>query len=104
MWKQGFLYSVGEQLSLSGCPADHTALSENAEQWERLALGVVNVAGYIRDIFVCQHPNFVFRFDPKLETRNTKFLCYFSGLPQCSPPFGAALCSGERGYREGFSI
>ena len=44
MWKQSFLYSVGEQLSLSGCPADHTALSENAEQWERLALGVVNVA------------------------------------------------------------
>ena len=35
------------------------------EQWEQLVLGVVNVAGCIRDVFVCQHPVFV--FPPKLK-------------------------------------
>jgi len=33
-----------------------------AEQWERLALGVVSGAGCIRDVSVCQHPIFNFRF------------------------------------------
>ena len=53
-------------------PGRSSALSENAEQWERLALGVVNVAGCIRDVFVCQHPIFVFRFEPKLENLKPK--------------------------------
>jgi hypothetical protein len=48
-------------------PGRSSALSEIVEQWERMSLGVVNVAGCIRDRLVCQHPIFVFRFDPKLE-------------------------------------
>jgi hypothetical protein len=43
-------------------PGRSSALSEIVEQWERLALGVVNVAGCSRDVFVCQHPIFIFRF------------------------------------------
>ena len=50
-------------------PGRSSALSENAEQWERLALGVVNVAGCIRDVFVCQHPIFDFRFLPNFENQ-----------------------------------
>jgi hypothetical protein len=53
-------------------PGRSSALSEIAEQWERLALGVVNVAGCSRDVFVCQHPIFVFRFEPKLENLKPK--------------------------------
>ena len=30
-------------------------------------LGVVSVAGCNLDVSVCQHPIFVFRFDPKVE-------------------------------------
>src|SRR5690606_32746148 len=41
-------------------PGRSAALSENVDQWERTSLGVVNVAGCIRDAFVCQHPIFVF--------------------------------------------
>ncbi|QQR36959.1 hypothetical protein JI749_04855 [Devosia oryziradicis] len=43
-------------------PGRSSALSEIVEQWERMSLGVVNVAGCIRDVFVCQHPIFFFRF------------------------------------------
>ena len=53
-------------------PGRSSALSEIVEQWERLALGVVNVAGCSRDVFVCQHPIFVFRFEPKLENLKPK--------------------------------
>ena len=53
-------------------PGRSSALSENAEQWERSSLGVVNVAGCSRDVFVCQHPIFVFRFEPKLENLKPK--------------------------------
>src|SRR5690606_10550177 len=38
-----------------------------AEQWERLALGVVSGADCIRDVSVCQHPIFNFR-----QNRNSK--------------------------------
>ena len=48
-------------------PGRSSALSEIVEQWERLALGVVNVAGCSRDVFVCQHPIFDFRFLPNFE-------------------------------------
>jgi len=50
-------------------PGRSSALSEIAEQWERLALGVVNVAGCSRDVFVCQHPIFDFRFLPNFENQ-----------------------------------
>jgi hypothetical protein len=42
-----------------GCPV------RIAEQWERLALGVVSGAGCIRDVSVCQHPIFNFRQNRK---------------------------------------
>ena len=50
-------------------PGRSSALSENAEQWERSSLDVVNVAGCSRDVFVCQHPIFDFRFLPNFENR-----------------------------------
>lgn len=50
-------------------PGRSSALSEIVEQWERLALGVVNVAGCSRDVFVCQHPIFDFRFLPNFENQ-----------------------------------
>src|SRR5690606_19686134 len=53
-------------------PGRSSALSEIVEQWERQALGVVNVAGCSRDVLVCQHPIFVFRFEPKLENLKPK--------------------------------
>ena len=53
-------------------PGRSSALSEIAEQWERLALGVVNVAGYSRNVSVRQHPisSFVFIRNSKPETSN----------------------------------
>ena len=53
-------------------PGSSSALSEIAEQWERLALGVVNVAGYSRNVSVRQHPisSFVFIRNSKPETSN----------------------------------
>jgi len=42
-------------------PGSKSALSVIAEQWEQQVLGVVNVAGCMRDISVCQHPVFSFR-------------------------------------------
>ena len=42
-------------------PGSTSALSVIVEQWEQQVLGVVNVAGCIRDVFVCQHPIFNFR-------------------------------------------
>ena len=41
------------------------------EQWERSSLDVVNVAGCSRDVFVCQHPIFDFRFLPNFEKLNS---------------------------------
>jgi hypothetical protein len=58
-------------------PGRSSALSENAEQWERSSLDVVNVAGCIRDVLVCQHPIFVFRFEPKLENLKLKISFVF---------------------------
>jgi hypothetical protein len=46
-------------------PGSRPALSGIAEQWERLALGVVSGAGCIRDVSVCQHPIFNFRQNRK---------------------------------------
>lgn len=48
-------------------PGSRPALAVIAEQWERLALGVVSGAGCIRDVSVCQHPIFNFR-----QNRNSK--------------------------------
>src|SRR5690606_36992200 len=66
-WEASLPNSYREHDLLFRLPGRSSALSESVEQWERLALGVVNVAGCIRDRLVCQHPIFVFRFDPKLE-------------------------------------
>ena len=52
-------------------PGRSSALSENAEQWERSSLDVVNVAGCSRDVFVCQHPISDFRFLPNFEKLNS---------------------------------
>ena len=78
------------------------------EQWEQQVLGVVNVAGCIRDVSVCQHPFFNFRFafdtvvcDPELETLKLKNALFFRGLLQSLASCGAAVLSGERGYMEG---
>ena len=48
-------------------PGRSSALSENAEQWERSSLDVVNVAGCSRDRLACQHPIFNFRLVPNFE-------------------------------------
>ncbi|MCW5723118.1 MAG: hypothetical protein KIS86_18455, partial [Devosia sp.] len=55
-------YPVARQIA---CPF------RNADQWERLALGVVNVAGCIRDAFVCQHP-FSFFFLIRISSSQTE--------------------------------
>jgi len=52
-------------------PGRSSAFSENAEQWERSSLDVVNVAGCSRDVFVCQHPISDFRFLPNFEKLNS---------------------------------
>ena len=49
-------------------PGSRSALSVNVEQWEQLVLGVVNVAGCIRDVSVCQHPIFNFQKVRNLKT------------------------------------
>jgi hypothetical protein len=53
-------------------PGRSSALSDCAEQWERLALASSTLAGCIRDVFVCQHPISVFRLNPKPETLKPK--------------------------------
>ena len=53
-------------------PGSRSALSGVAEQWERLALGVVSGAGCIRDVSVCQHPIFNFRQNRKPKPQNRK--------------------------------
>jgi hypothetical protein len=55
-------------------PGSTSALSVSADQWEQLVLGVVNVAGCIRDIFVCQHPHFNFRKVRILKAEISNFL------------------------------
>jgi hypothetical protein len=52
-------------------PGRSSAFSENAEQWERSSLDVVNVAGCIRGRSACQHPIFDFRFLPNFEKLNS---------------------------------
>ncbi|WEK04684.1 MAG: hypothetical protein P0Y65_00005 [Candidatus Devosia phytovorans] len=59
----------------AGYPAGHPALSETAKQWEEQVLNVVSV-GFTQQRFRCQHPIFVFRFDPKLENLKSKLLLF----------------------------
>jgi hypothetical protein len=49
-------------------PGSSSALSVFADQWEQQVLGVVSEAGCIRDVFVCQHPNFQLSEGPNFET------------------------------------
>ena len=57
-WKQCFRILANRTLSPV---ARHQACPfRNVDQWERLALGVVNVAGCMRDTSACQHPCFKF--------------------------------------------
>ena len=55
--------------------------------------------GFTEHRFQCQHPIFVFRFDPKLENLNSKNAFDFSGLLQFAAPVGVSLCSGEAGSK-----
>ena len=56
-------------------PGRSSALSEAVDQWERLALVVVNVAGCRRDVSVRQHPISLFavRRNPKLPKPEISF-------------------------------
>jgi hypothetical protein len=54
------------------------------------------LAGCIRDVFVCQHPIFVFRQRRKSESLKSKIILDFRGLPQSLPPIGAALFGDGR--------
>jgi hypothetical protein len=77
-------------------PGRSSALSDCVDQWEQQVLASSTLAGCIRDVFVCQHPVFVFRQKPKFENLKPEFAFDFRGLLRSLPPFGAALFSDGR--------
>ena len=93
-WKPSFRIPPGKQNLSSGCPADRLPCQRTLNSGSN-ALGVVNVAGCSRDVFVCQHPIFVFQQNRNSKTRNQILIC-FQWFASCPPPFGAALFSDER--------
>ena len=93
-WRQSL--RISRTVVLLRLPGSRSALSVNAEQWERVSLGVVSVAGYSRGILACQHPIFNFRKVRNSKSESWNFFFSFRGLLQSLASCGAAVFSDGR--------
>jgi hypothetical protein len=91
---EAFASRTGEQTWFR-LPGSRSALSVIVEQWERVSLGVVNVAGSSRGRLACQHPIFKFRSDRNLKTREGRSLFCPSSESQNFFCF-SVVCFGHR--------
>jgi hypothetical protein len=96
-WKLSF--RILRNRTLFRLPGRSAALSVITEQWERLALDVVSAGVFSLDLLACQHPIFNFRKNRNLRPESWNFFFSFRHLLQSLASCGAAVLSGEAGYR-----
>lgn len=98
--------SFGETRSISGCPADRLPCQRTLNSGSECRSASSALAGYIRDVSVCQHPFSFFVFDPSkvfskrsMKLLKLKLLCYFRGLLRSLASYRRRGLQRWAGYR-----